>query len=125
MRPMTSLTAPPLCTPSVAVAPEPPVRTPASVQDEPAPAAVVEPVEAELTPMKPMLASLTVPPFWTLSEPVPDAPMLKILACAPAAPTTVAFGVTVLMDTSSPLVGTPVDQFPALNQSDEVTPVQS
>src|SRR5881227_1369311 len=114
MRPMTSLTAPPFWTLSVPVPKLPTKRLQELVQDEPAPVTVTVPVEPELTPMKPMLASLTVPPFWTLSEPVPDAPMLKILACAPAAPTTVAFGITVLMDTSSPLVGTPVDQFPAL-----------
>src|SRR5881396_3110309 len=66
---------------------------------------------------------LTVPPFWIVNAPVPKTPTLRPVACAPAAPTTVALGVTVSILVLVELVGTPADQLPALNQSAEAAPV--
>jgi hypothetical protein len=67
----------------------------------------------------------TVPPFWIVKAPVLATPTLRPVACAPAAPTTVALGVTVSILVLSVLVGTPVDQLLALNQSPELAPIHN
>ena len=94
------------------------------VQAEPAPSTVMVPAEPALSPMMPKIL-LTVPPFWIVSAPVPETPTLRSVDRAPAAPTTVALGVTVSILALVALVGTPPDQLPALNQSLEAAPVQS
>src|SRR4051794_3731606 len=66
---------------------------------------------------------LTVPPLWIVSAPVLEAPTLRPVDCAPAAPITAALGVTVSILVLVELVGTPADQLPALNQSVEAAPV--
>ena len=68
---------------------------------------------------------LTVPPVWIVNAAVPETPILRPVACAPAVPTTVALGATVSILVLVALVGTPADQLPALNQSVEVAPVQA
>jgi hypothetical protein len=66
-----------------------------------------------------------VPPFWIVNAPVAETPTVRSDDCAPAAPITVALGVTVSILALLALVGTPPDQLPALNQSLEAAPVQS
>src|SRR4051794_7234772 len=66
---------------------------------------------------------LTVPPLWIIIAPVLEAPTLRPVDRAPAAPTTAGLGVTVSILVLVELVGTPADQLPALNQSVETAPV--
>ena len=94
------------------------------VQLEPAPSTITVPIEPPFSPMMPAVL-LTVPPAWMVNVPVAEAPTLRLTACAPAVPTTVALGVMVSIVALVPLVGTPPDQLPALNQLFEVVPVQS
>ena len=68
--------------------------------------------------------SVNVPPFWIVSMPATFWPTVRFWAVAPAAPTTVAFGVTVLIIASLAAVGTPALQLPGVNQLEELVPVQ-
>ena len=67
----------------------------------------------------------TVPPFWIVNAPVAETPTLRPVDCAPAAPTTVALGVTVSILVLVVLSGTMADQLPTLNQSVEAEPFQN
>jgi len=74
------------------------------------------PLEPELPAINP-ITSLTAPPLWIVSMPLAETPTVRLFAAAPAAPTTVAWGVTVSMDTLSALVGTALrDQLPATSR---------
>ena len=67
----------------------------------------------------------TVPPVWMVNAPVAETPTLRPVDCAPAAPTTVALGVTVSILVLVVLFGTVADQLPTLNQSVEAEPFQN
>jgi hypothetical protein len=66
-----------------------------------------------------------VPPFWIVNAPVVETPTLRPVDCAPAAPTTVALGVTVSILVLVVLSGTMTAQLPTLNQSVEAEPFQN
>src|SRR5258708_552441 len=60
-----------------------------------------------------------------VSEPFALSPIATLPAMAPVAPTTTALGRLLFwIETVSFAIGTPFDQLPALNQSDETAPVQ-
>src|SRR2546425_8408141 len=66
-----------------------------------------------------------VPPFWIVNAPAAETPTLRPVDCAPAAPTTVALGVTVSILVLVVLSGTMADQLPTLNQLVEADPFQN
>jgi hypothetical protein len=66
-----------------------------------------------------------VPPLWIVSAPVAETPTLRPVDCAPAAPTTVALGVTVSILVLVVLSGTMTDQLPTANQLVEAEPFQN
>src|SRR5262245_2766500 len=93
------------------------------VHCEPGPVTVTSPLPSP--PMTPPAEVKSVPPFWMVRLPTPkNWPKLRVCATAPGAPTTVAFGLVVLMVAAVPSVGTPALQFVAVNQSLDVVPVQ-
>src|SRR5262249_41871898 len=89
---------------------------------EPGPVTVTSPLpKAAPTATGPKVVS--VPPFVMVRLPTPTRPTTRDCAVAPGAATTVVFGVTVSMVALVP-VGTPAVQFAAVNQSEDVSPVQ-
>ena len=65
------------------------------------------------------------PRSWMVRLPAPTRPRTTdCAAAAPVFPTTVEFGVRVLMIALAPKVGTPPLQLPALNQLLSIVPVQ-
>jgi len=66
-----------------------------------------------------------VPPFWIVNAPAAETPTLRPVDRAPAAPTTVALGVTVSILVLVVLFGTMTDQLPTVNQSVEAEPFQN
>src|SRR5262249_19048811 len=95
-------------------------------QEEPTPVTVTVPFEPAWLPMTPPWF-WNVPPPWMVTVPVARSPTVRMCACAPAAPITVALGVTVSTVAFEVMafVGPPAVQLPALNQSVEVVPVQA
>ncbi|MEP6839955.1 MAG: hypothetical protein ABJA75_17995 [Bradyrhizobium sp.] len=67
----------------------------------------------------------TVPPFWIVNVPEQETPTLRPVDSAPAAPITVALGVTVSILVLVELVGTAANQLAASNQSVEAAPDQN
>jgi hypothetical protein len=66
-----------------------------------------------------------VPPLWIVSAPVAETPTLRPVDCAPAAPITVALGVTVSILVLVVLSGTMTAQLPTVNQLVEAEPFQN
>jgi hypothetical protein len=89
------------------------------VQVEPVPVTVAVPPAFMVVPAP----LVSVPPFWIVSMPPPTPALPAVAAWGPFTPISVGFGIAVLMLTF-PVVGTmPVDQLPAVNQSEEIVPV--
>ncbi|MBC9877803.1 hypothetical protein G8O24_10675 [Bradyrhizobium sp. INPA01-394B] len=66
-----------------------------------------------------------MPPPLIVSCPAADSPTCRFVVVAPGVPITVGLGAVVSSLASLPPPGTPFVQFPAVNQSVEVVPVQT
>ena len=94
------------------------VKRPESSKAEPAPSTVTVPAEPGLLPMA-VPPVLIVPPFWSVSAPVPPSPTINPLVSAPGAAIT---ALPVPIHVFEPDTGTPLDQLPAVNQFPAVAP---
>src|SRR5215472_11047186 len=104
--------------------PSPPTWRPPLMMNncQPGPVTVTSPLpKAVPTATGPKVVS--VPPFVMVRLPTPTRPTTRDCAVAPGAATTVGF-LVVSMVALITFVGTPAVQLPAVNQSEDISPVQ-